>query len=375
MTGNGMGSKHFFIWYRIHRWTSLLCTVSLLLLCVTGAPLILKDEIGVWSGSTVEAPGLPGVTRRVSVDSLIADARARRPGDAIRFISQSDDSPAWFVSMGKSADAAAATAVYKYDARTGLLIHDIDQRVGLMAAIRKLHVDLFAGLPGTLFIGGMGLLFVASAISGVMLYGVFMRGQPFGTVRQRKSRRVKWLDLHNLLGIASCSWLLVVGATGVVNTLSLPMLSYWQSTELAAMTHQWRGASSVSSAPGSAQAAIDTARATAPGMDVAFVGFPGSRFTTARHYMVFMRGDTTLTSRLLKPVMVDAQTGTLVSARSLPWYLKALLLSQPLHFGDYGGIAMKLLWLIFDLIAIAVLGSGLYLWWARRDAIRARLAL
>ncbi|MGI4812306.1 MAG: PepSY-associated TM helix domain-containing protein [Janthinobacterium lividum] len=370
-----MGSKHFFIWYRIHRWTSLLCTVSLLLLCVTGAPLILKDEIGVWSGSTVEAPGLPGVTRRVSVDSLIADARARRPGDAIRFISQSDDSPAWFVSMGKSADAAAATAVYKYDARTGLLIHDIDQRVGLMAAIRKLHVDLFAGLPGTLFIGGMGLLFVASAISGVMLYGVFMRGQPFGTVRQRKSRRVKWLDLHNLLGIASCSWLLVVGATGVVNTLSLPMLSYWQSTELAAMTHQWRGASSVSSAPGSAQAAIDTARATAPGMDVAFVGFPGSRFTTARHYMVFMRGDTTLTSRLLKPVMVDAQTGTLVSARSLPWYLKALLLSQPLHFGDYGGIAMKLLWLIFDLIAIAVLGSGLYLWWARRDAIRARLAL
>ncbi len=366
-----MRSSHFSFWYRIHRWTSLVCTLSLLLLCLTGLPLVLKEEIGIWSGTTVEPPDLPGVTERVSIDELAADALARRPGDAVRFISASDDSPAWFVSLGKTSDSMEATAVYKYDARTGEMINDIDQKSGLMLTIRKLHVDLFAGLPGTLFIGLMGLMFLVSTLSGIVVYGVFMRGKPFGMVRKARARRVKWLDLHNLLGIAITCWLLVVGATGVVNTLALPMLAHWQKTELLAMTAEWRGATPA--AHGSAQRALDTALAAAPGMEISFVGFPGSRFSTPRHFMVFLHGDTTLTSRLLEPAMIDAQSAKLVAAKPLPWYLTALLVSQPLHFGDYGGLPMKLIWIVLDLIAIAVLVSGLYLWWARRNAIQTHL--
>jgi uncharacterized iron-regulated membrane protein len=47
----------------------------------------------------------------------------------------------------------------------------------------------------------------------------------------------------------------------------------------------------------------------------------------------------------------------------MPWYAKILLLSQPLHFGDYGGLPLKIIWAILDLMTIVVLGSGLYLWW------------
>ncbi|WHZ14159.1 MAG: hypothetical protein OJF52_000994 [Nitrospira sp.] len=36
--------------YLIHRWTSLVCTAFLLLLCLTGLPLIFWDEIGHWLG-------------------------------------------------------------------------------------------------------------------------------------------------------------------------------------------------------------------------------------------------------------------------------------------------------------------------------------
>jgi uncharacterized iron-regulated membrane protein len=79
-----------------------------------------------------------------------------------------------------------------------------------------------------------------------------------------------------------------------------------------------------------------------------------------------MRGETPLTARLLKPVLVDAATGTLTDARDMPWYVTALLVSQPLHFGDYGGMPMKVIWALLDVITIVVLGSGLYLWLARR---------
>ena len=106
-------------------------------------------------------------------------------------------------------------------------------------------------------------------------------------------------------------------------------------------------------------------------MQLGFVGFPGSRMSSPHHYAVFMRGTEPLTARLLKPVLVDAETGRVTDSRDMPWYMTALLLSQPLHFGDYGGMPLKILWAVLDVITIVVLGSGLYLWFRRRQAVPA----
>jgi uncharacterized iron-regulated membrane protein len=42
--------------------------------------------------------------------------------------------------------------------------------------------------------------------------------------------------------------------------------------------------------------------------------------------------------------------------------VKSLFVSQPLHFGDYGGLPLKIVWALLDVLAIIVLGSGVYLW-------------
>ena len=34
--------------YWVHKWSSLLCTAFLLLMCVTGLPLIFRNEIEAW---------------------------------------------------------------------------------------------------------------------------------------------------------------------------------------------------------------------------------------------------------------------------------------------------------------------------------------
>jgi hypothetical protein len=39
----------------------------------------------------------------------------------------------------------------------------------------------------------------------------------------------------------------------------------------------------------------------------------------------------------------------------------ALELSRPLHFGDYGGLPLKVIWALFDVLTILVIGSGAYL--------------
>lgn len=50
--------------------------------------------------------------------------------------------------------------------------------------------------------------------------------------------------------------------------------------------------------------------------------------------------------------------------------MDAMGLSQPLHFGDYGGRPMQILWALLDVLTIIVLGSGLYLWWGKQRTKR-----
>ena len=353
-------------WCWIHKWTSLVCTLFLLMLCLTGLPLIFRDELSIWLGDAVEPPEHVTPRAAVDLDALVKDAQARRPHDAVKFLIRDDDYPMWFVSLGETPTAPENSALYMYDSRTGDFLKEFPVDHGLVHVLLTLHVDMFAGLPGTLFLGFMGLLFVISGVSGIVVYGPFMRKLPFGAVRRDRSPRLRWLDLHNLLGIATVVWVLVVGVTGVINTLDRPLLGYWQMTEVTDMLQPWKGKPKPA-ALRPVDDAVRAAEAAEPDMAVRFVAFPATPFAGPHHYMVFMRGQTPLTGRLLKPLLIDVETAQVSAAKDMPWYLTALLLSQPLHFGDYGEMPLKILWALFDLLAIVVLLSGLYLWWKKRD--------
>lgn len=366
-----MKPSTFKSWYAIHKWTSLICTAFMLMLCLTGLPLIFAHEIDHALGYSVEAPDLPQMAQgdslqRASLDNIVADSLARRPGDAVQFlIGDIEDPDLWFLRLGEKIDAPEASAFYTYDARTGAFLSAYPVNEGIMNIILRLHLDMFAGLPGMLFLGFMGLLLVFSLISGAVVYGPYMRRHEFGTVRHERSRRLRWLDLHNLLGIVTLIWLLVVGFTGVVNTLSIPIFNHWQSTQLADMTAPYRNQSPFTEAA-SVDKAVATALAAEPDMRISFMAFPGNDFASPNHFVAYMQGMTPLTSKLLKPLLIDAQSGKLANSAEMPWYVSALLLSQPLHFGDYGGLPLKIVWALLDILAIIVLGSGIYLWLKKR---------
>lgn len=351
------------IWSAVHAWTSLISTLFLFLLCLTGLPLIFHHEIDELLGYAPRPEvhaGEKATTQRIAASALAAD-----PGRVLQYISWDKDEPGIVLAFTNSAPNGEPdkATVRAFDAVTTKMLGPVG--VGPMLIVLKLHVDMFAGQPGKLFLGGMGLLFAVAIISGVVLYWPFTRRLRFATIRDRASRRVGWLDWHNLIGVVTIAWALVVGLTGVVNTWAELMLNQWKANELSAMVAPVAG-----KPPPTQLASLDTvitrAKATAPGMDMAFIAFPGTPFTSSHHFAVFMRGDTPLTARLLKPVLLDGETGEVADSRALPVYLQALLISQPLHFGDYGGMPLKMIWAALDVLTMIVIGSGLYLWVARR---------
>jgi uncharacterized iron-regulated membrane protein len=361
----------------LHSWSSLICTGFLLVICLTGLPLIFADEIDHLLDRSSFAL-VPANAPRQSLDRLAARTRAMYPGQVVTSMFADDDEPQDFVSMAPSFAAVAADPrvehFVRFDSHSGAILErspPLGQRGhSFMEVMLSLHTDLFAGLPGALFLGAMGLSFVVAVVTGVVLYGPFTRKLEFGEVRVAHSRRTRWLDLHNLLGVVTMAWIAVVGATGVMNELATPLFAIWQNTEVRAMLAPWQGKSAP--APdelSSPEAALDTAARALPGMIVSSIVFPGAGGGSPHHYLLWAHGRTPLTSRLFSPVLVDARSGQLTAVVRMPWYLRALEISRPLHFGDYGGLPLKMLWALLDLVTIVVLGSGLYLWLTKRRRV------
>jgi len=367
-----LSSKAIRRWSWIHTWTSLISTAFLLLLCITGLPLIFYHELDHALYDEVEPAQLAADAPRANLDRVVANGLAKIPGHAVQFMFWDREEPEIvMLSVGKAVDSdPEQNRLVRLDSRTGEFLDEVDFRSRLTYVLYRLHVDMYAGLPGKLFLGLMGLLFCVAIVSGVVLYWPSTRKLDFGTVRRERSRLVRWLDLHNLLGVVTVVWALTVGFTGVINTWADLIFKLWQNDQLVEMVGAYKDRTSPEG-PTSVEEAVASARAAMPGMTPSFVAFPGNPFSSKSHYAVFMRGETPLTSRLLRPTLIEAETGKLTDSRSLPLYAKVLLVSQPLHFGDYGGMPLKIIWALLDVATIVVLLTGLYLWVKRRRRSRA----
>lgn len=367
-------TRRFWDW--THTWSSLVCTAFMLVVCLTGLPLVFSDEIHALTGRHFAQAELPPDAPRASTDAAAAAALAHVPGKVPLYLFTEEDEPdLWYVKLDTRVDTDERHAVLvAVDARNASVLGLPAFDEGFMAVMYRLHVDLFAGLPGKLFLGLMGLLLVIAIVSGVVLYPPYMRKQEFGTVRHARGGRIRWLDLHNLLGMVTLCWALVVGATGVVNTWADLILKAWQQEQMARLAagnavRVLDGEAAAASAPrqgGVSQFALQQALRAAPGMQLEMMAWPGTLLSTKEHFAVILRGDTPLTSKLREALLVDPETGDVLRAGERPWYVTLFQLSQPLHFGDYGQLPLKFLWAALDLMTIVVLGSGLYLWFARR---------
>lgn len=359
-------------WSAVHTWTSLVCTLFLLMLCLTGLGMIWIGELDAkFAGHPAPGPvpsaiGTPDLTR------MLADAERRTPGEKVTYADWAFDGRLVGVNLADPAKPKARRQLV-YDAVSGAFLEDTRKdnpnqpmRV-FLRIINRLHIEMFAGLAGEYVLAFMGTLFVAATVSGLVLYAPFMRKLSFGEIRADRSSRARWLDLHNLIGAATVGWVLVVSVTGVMNAFTVPAYAAWRKTTVPALVSAYRDQPVLS-------ARIDPTRATVlaqnanPGSRMVRITPPGGKDGSPRHYVVWTQGSSPVTSKLFRPILVEAQTGAIVLASGPPWWLSALQLSRPLHFGNYGGPALKVLWSILDLLAIAVLVSGVYLFIRRRRA-------
>ena len=357
-------------WSFVHTWTSLVCTAFVLLLCVTGLAMIWIHEI---DANYADHPAVAQVAAGhppANLDAVFADAVKRAPGERVTYVDWAFEGDLLGVNMAPP-DNPKPNRQLVYDARTGDFLEDTRKdnpnhpvRV-FLRIMNRLHIQLFLGLPGELFLAGMAALFVIATVSGVVLYVPFTRKLDFGVVRAERSGRAGWLDAHNLIGIATVGWVLVVAVTGIMNAFTVPAYKAWRKATVPALVAPYKNQPLQPSHIGP-QEAKERGESANPGSRMVRITPPGGKDGSPRHWVVWTQGNTPVTRKLFRPVLVAADTGAVTLSGPPPWWLSTLQMSRPLHFGDYGGVPLKVLWTILDLIAIGVLVSGLKLFIDKR---------
>ena len=102
---------------------------------------------------------MPADTPHLNLQQLVDAAEKHRPGEVMQYFGFEDDEPnAVLTIMAATAGTEPNSShTFMLDARTGEALETPSANGGFMMVMLRLHVDMFAGLPGKLLLAFMGI--------------------------------------------------------------------------------------------------------------------------------------------------------------------------------------------------------------------------
>lgn len=362
--------KKFARLYTWHRWAGLYLLPHLLVLFISGSILVFRHELKPEPMPRAASEGAS--TGPVKLQSLLDSSQKLFPSD--RPLALDVDSDAITVRMGLDGSKKfSGSRRVPFDPQSGAYLEQKDAGDHWTDWVLRLHREFFLGFYGKLYVSWLGLVTGFALISGLIVYGPLMKRRLFGSMRINLARRWNPSDLHKTLGLSLFAWSLMMAVSGLFLGLSGQLLKVFQATSLKAwQTQSELLGSPVATVPAlTVDAALAKAQAQLPEGRLSFVSLPDTQFSTRSHYIFVMEGSEAWNERLSELVLVHAfDPAAAAVVQELPWYLKTLVLSEPLHFGDYGGLGLKLVWALLGLVSMALPLSGLFSYLRKR-----RLAL
>ena len=361
--------------YVVHQWVSLICALFLLLLTLTGLPLLFRGEINAWNTVNMPQSGEPMPMAELwqALPEGEAAVRAAYPTKEILAVTPDDTDGTLYFRVVERGGAAGRSHMrmggeqIMYDVRTGA-VFDRKDRVYRSEAVQEfmhtmhiLHVRLGMEEGGRDFLAAMCVLAVISIVSGVYLYLPMMKTLAFGT-RRRRSSRVFWSDWHKLTSIFAGTWAVLMCVSGVFIVLySVGMRDYQRTAHARAAEHfvvQTQDAPQIS-----AEEAYARIAAEFPQKDVISMRLP----TADSAYYVFQIAEPTVrpTDFALGTQVYLAAGGGEPLLVPVPAWLTMAPFFLNMHIHNHELTAEKIFWALLILMTAAMIVTGIVLWLTR----------
>jgi len=376
-----MKADYIRIYKSVHTWTGLISGMALFIAFYAGALTVFKEPIVRW----VSPPSQARLVPLADAQTLIQQALASRPDAAKSFVIhvRDDESVAqrmeWQI-RDPQADDHDESATRRYgatlDAAGQAQFQELNpsilgEFIDVLHRVVGLPVD---SDPNRWIMGVIAVLYTLALVSGVVVLLPSLV-KDFFALRVGKNLKRMWLDAHNVVGIVSLPFHLVMALTAVVFAYHDQI--YGLQDRLI-HNGQWasafqRPAAQSGAAPSrdpahmlSPPALLDTAQAAAPGLRptaLEYQNVTGPRAVVR----VWGKDPTAVAPRALGGfIALDPYSGKPLNTDYLPGRQDTpnLLISSffALHMASFGGSAVQWMYFLLGMAGAWLFYTGNLLW-------------
>ncbi|RYU96491.1 PepSY-associated TM helix domain-containing protein [Emticicia agri] len=351
--------------FRIHSWLGLVNGFFLILLGLSGSALVFKEEIDVLVNEQLltvqEKP------KKLPLDYFYKDIVRRYPAiDGIAWLNP-DDAPNKAYNFRLYLNDARITSydlgLITYDPFTGKILREGELQDLTPSAINwiyQYHFSLQLGVPGTAYVALLGLCIILSIITGVIIYKKhIVQVLTFRIKINRKSWRTITSDLHRIIGVWALFFNSIIAFTGFWLNLFAFEPEVWIKEMIPTKSN--------TVAKKSLDSLFKQATIQMPDLMPQYVYLP-----TQPAKKFFVRGAVKGEAAIWagnNSIHFNPQTGEMISIsriadESLWNRIEATFYS--LHIGNYGGLPIKIIYIIIGLTPGFLSITGFLLWQRRR---------
>ena len=351
--------------WAIHSWVGLYAGVAIAFLSVTGVAALFRIE-----ADHVLNPGLRTVEslgHKVPMTPVVEKIQALHPDKQLFEIELPKTSDGtWNIRfVAKESDPLFPVLwevfVHPY---TGETLGERNYYKTFNYFLRNIHVRFYEAWFGRQIVGLAGLALLVSTITGFLIYGKFMKKQFFGSIRKQKLR-VQQADLHKLIGITALVFNLMIAITGTWLGLQ-GYLQKWLSIERP-------NTYAIAEKPLDAEQDIQYVFNYDSVCIATTNNFPQ---LIPLHIRPSTNGDRTVTVLGNVPGQVYERSNNKLVLDKLDYRMlfkyninqgnfgdKVFYVQEALHFGDFGGITLKVLYSFLGITSgfLSITGFVVYL--------------
>jgi uncharacterized iron-regulated membrane protein len=376
-----MRADYVRIYKSVHTWTGILSGMALFIAFYAGALTVFKEPLDRWASPPLVQPRVPLAEAQTLITrTLAADPAAAR--DFSIQLHDTEDVPGrltWRVRDPAADDHDAAAVRHFFatlDANGSAQVHE-DRPSPLGTFIDVLHrvVGLPADSdPNRWFMGVVSALYALALVSGVVVLLPSLV-KDFFALRVGKNLKRMWLDAHNVVGIVSLPFHIVMALTAVVFAFHDQIYVVQDK-----LVHDGKWSTAFARAPGQPSAApprdttalltpqqlVATARALSPGFEPSSLQY--LQVTTPRASVRVWGKDSAAVLPRARGgfVALDPYSGKLLSSDLMPGGQDTpnLWISSffALHMAAFGGTVVQWLYFLLGLAGAWLFYSGNLLW-------------